>query len=137
MYGKLRKNVTQKCGPVRLFKLSLRFFPVTFLTMPKNYFSILGFLSLSLYLSIYLSLSLSLSLILSLINIMPPCKINFLSPFPPPLLPPFSSLVRFIFILKLTMTTTGFVLILFALAAYLRVLELSEKLDLAGDTQAI
>ena len=35
------------------------------------------------------------------------------------------------------MTTTGFVLIFLALAAYLRVLEVSERFDLAGETQAI
>ena len=39
--------------------------------------------------------------------------------------------------MRLTMTTTGFVLIFFALAAYLNVLEDSDWLDLAGETQAI
>ena len=35
------------------------------------------------------------------------------------------------------MTTTGLVLILLARAAYLSVLDVSDKLDLAGETQAI
>ena len=37
----------------------------------------------------------------------------------------------------LTMTTTGLVLIFLALAAYRSVLELSDRFDLAGETQAI
>ena len=39
--------------------------------------------------------------------------------------------------LDLTMTTIGLVLILLARAAYRRVLDVSDKLDLAGDTHAI
>ena len=39
--------------------------------------------------------------------------------------------------LELTMTTIGLVLILLARAAYRRVLDVSDKLDLAGDTHAI
>ena len=38
---------------------------------------------------------------------------------------------------KLTITTIGLVFILLARAAYLRVLDVSERLDLAGETQAI
>ena len=37
----------------------------------------------------------------------------------------------------LTITTIGLVLILLARAAYLRVLDVSERFDLAGETQAI
>ena len=43
----------------------------------------------------------------------------------------------FILKVKLTITTTGLVFIRLARAAYRRVLELSDILDLAGDTQAI
>ena len=37
---------------------------------------------------------------------------------------------------KITITTTGFVLIFLALAAYRNVFEVSDRLDSAGDTQA-